>query len=271
MARQGLTDAQIQDMLWDVDIDERDFRGDDIGDINVTEGEAEINEIINQLNVSDPTNHAANESIIVVGTVGIDDNQHGIEVESHELDDGPNGIVVDPHELDDGPNGIVVNPHELDDDTIDNGLDLLGRSSFFLNRSDHIVEKSLDPSLYNPQNMPSNPVTLTGIYQRKAPGIREQTIKYSNQKPDRQPGRQAACNLPRSAGGTLRIPANSCNTELSSFNAVFIQEVKEDFLKFTNQRIRKLREMLPESALAKNTYCREIGMNEFNAYLGEKF
>ena len=73
MARHGLTDAQIQDMLWDVDIDERDFQGDDIGDINVTEGEAEINEILNQLNESNPTDHATNQIIIVVGTVGIDD------------------------------------------------------------------------------------------------------------------------------------------------------------------------------------------------------
>ena len=49
MSRQGLIDAQIDDMLLDFYRDQRLFLGDDIGDLNASEGEEEIYQILIEL------------------------------------------------------------------------------------------------------------------------------------------------------------------------------------------------------------------------------
>ena len=94
MSRQGLNDGQIEDMFSDVFRDEWYFLGDEIDDINVREGEEEINQILIELDEPniDPVDHA-DESLIVdyiVDTGGIDDAEH-------ELDDGLNAVLIMNH------------------------------------------------------------------------------------------------------------------------------------------------------------------------------
>ena len=91
MSRQGLNDGQIEDMFSDVHRVEQHLLGDDIGDINVSEGEEEICQIVIELDEHniDPVNQA-NKSLIVVGNV----DTGGIDDAEHELDDGLNATLM---------------------------------------------------------------------------------------------------------------------------------------------------------------------------------
>ena len=87
MSRQWLNDAQIEDMHSDVYRDEQHY---EIGDINASEGEEEICQIVIELDEHniDPVNQA-NKSLIVVGIV----ETGGIDDAEHELDDGQNTVL----------------------------------------------------------------------------------------------------------------------------------------------------------------------------------